>query len=310
MPVFPMQTLLAGACWLEITSSQLSGRLELLKEAAPHVVGVLPALRDSLLDIAKANLPECRVWFRDPLLPFDWNSWDDFSKHVENPGTTTMNLAVNSAAGGSILFSRRYEANCGLAALPKPGLSWTLLDVNQSGQPAQGTTGIYAIDGLADCEFKYGTCVVSHADHGFMVTGSALPTLFGQTYPEKEIAELVISHPRVKHATFLTQSLSTNLNTSRANLLIFIEPRSLPDLPQFEARLRSDIMGNILLGYGQRFLPARVELFALAPRRTDEGDIDEMWIKDQYLSGFLEQKREIPIFNLIGQLHSIAQNPK
>jgi|GEM_PF-6018288 len=307
MPTSLMQPMLAGATFAELSEAVVCSNPEILEESGVTVVSVTPKLRDGLLQLNPV-LSKCRLWLRDVTLPFQWGPWDDFAREFTHPRCFHSNYATHAAAGGIVLFSRWYKENPGLNVLPSPLHKLQLLDVNNSGEPARGENGILSFPQLASSDRKYGNWVVSRFETDFMFGGATQPVKWGKTYVSEEISKLVNNHPLVKHTCVVFSNDSNALNENLVNLIVFMDPRV--QLHSISGKLRQEIQGIIMSQFGVSFLPDRIEFSTLFPRRNDDEEIDNAWIRDQFQTGFLARKEKIPVFNLVAQLSSIAENYK
>lgn len=307
MPTSLMLVLFAGATYAELSEVTACANPHILEAANISVISLTPKLRDALRE-SGCELKACRLWLRDISLSFEWRAWEDFMTALSPSKCFHANYLPHAAAGGVLLFSRWYRGNPGLEILPSPIHKLQLLDLNNSGEVARGNSGIVSFPQLDGSTNKFGTWIISQVGKNFMLGGSITPIKDGQIYIGAEICSLVGTHPLIQHACVVASPDSNALNDCRNNLIVLLDPRT--KLETQSGQLKEEVLGTIMTDFGEQFLPDRIEFSTLFPRRNDDGEIDNLWIRDQFQTGFLARKEQIPVFNLVSQLSSIAENYK
>lgn len=294
-----MVTLLAGACFLEADAQALTLEDDQAL-LAPTVVGLSPALRERLLT-GHGRTEGWRLWVRNPAEPYDWDRWEQLNERLSaQPRCWGMNLVANAAFGGSLLLSPAQPRPSPFSVLPTPGQPWQLADIMGGGQPSRTDSGLYAAVGEGAHEASFGRLLLSRTRTGYFFSGSSRLGALGQTYPEREVVQVVESHPDVLGAAVVITPLSPHLNATRVALLVFLTPDEEPTRPSEELRL--ELEQRIELELGARYRPEMVCFYFLMPRRTKQGEVDAAWCRWQFLSGSLDKKNNDELFRMLSQV--------
>jgi len=296
-------TLLAGGCFLEVEARALTDEA-VQKLLAPTVVGISPDLRTLLL-AGEVSPERWRLWLRNVAEPYDWDRWEQFgavmATHRRCQG---MNLVTNAAFGGSLLFSPAQPKPGSFSVLPTPGQPWRLADLLGTGQPSHGESGLYAATGEGLDEATFGRFLLSHTRTGYFFAGTPRLGSRGQTYPEREVLEVVEAHPDVLGATVvITPGGAPLLHSSLVKLLVFIDPAGEPS--SLVGVLEPELKRRIDVELGERYRPDTLHYYPLSPRRTDQGGIDRDWCRWQFLSGTLDRKAGHELFRMLGHLRQL-----
>jgi hypothetical protein len=314
-------TLLAGGCFLEAPEEALTGE-DPKALPPPTVVGVSPALRERLLQ-GQGRTEGWRLWVRNLAEPYDWEHWARLEARLATqPRLRGMGLVANTALGGSLVFSKplarpsplatppgsRTEADAlalkllhqeqpsPFAVLPAPGQPWELADVLGNGQPSRADGGLYAAKGKGLTEASFGRFLLGRTRTGYFFSGSLRLGAHGQTYPEREVVQVVEKHPEVTGAAVVITPASQQLNRARVVLLVFTPPEG----PAGE--LQAGLERLIDLELGARYRPEQMCFYPLMPRRTEEGAVDADWCRGQFLGGNLDRKSKDALFLKLSQV--------
>lgn len=288
-------TLLAGGCFLEVEEEDLAEE-DSQALLAPTVVGLSPALRERLL-AGQGRTESWRLWVRNPAEPYDLERWQQLEERLAaRRQCRGMSLVANAAFGGSLLFSAAQARPSPFSVLPTPGQPWQLADVLGSGQPSRADSGLYAALGEEAQEAAFGRFLLSRTRTGYFFAGSPRLGAHGQTYPEREVLQVVQSHPGVVGAAVVITPASPQLHRTRVSLLVFTPP-----LEQSPGELRAGLERRIARELGARYRPEQVCFYPLTPRRTEQGEVDADWCRWQFLSGALDRKASDELFRLLTQ---------
>jgi hypothetical protein len=254
------------------------------------------------------RLDACRLWLRDAAEPLDWERWDSLSAQLAARGCLGMNLVLNAAFGGSLLFSPPRLRPDLIAVLPAPGQPWQLADLLGSGQPSHEDHGLYSALGEDSLKETCGAFLLSRSRGGYLLAGSPRPNVRGQTYPLLEVVTVVEAQPAVRGASVVLSPASRPLQPTRVSLLVFVDPSREPS--QVASELQPELEQRLDLELGTRYRPHAMYFYPLTPRRTAEGGVDHDWCRWQFISGTLDRKSQDELFRLLAHVRQLLAQAK
>jgi hypothetical protein len=210
---------------------------------------------------------------------------------------------ANAAFGGTLLFSAPLLKPTPLAVLPVPGQPWQLADLIGGGQPSHADSGLYAATAEGANEATFGQFLLSRTRTGYFFSGSPRLGAQGQTYPSAEVAQVAQAHPEVMGAAVVIAPAAQLLNRTTVTLLVFLDPGR--ELHEVVGTLRPELERRLDLEMGARYRPDTLCFYPLAPRRTEQGDVDSEWCRWQFLSGTLDRKSKDDLFRMLGHLRRL-----
>ena len=305
-PHLLLATLLAGACFLEVDERALVDP-EAAPLLAPTVLGISPEFRERILQ-GQVRVDSCRLWLRNAAEPLDWDRWDALATHFVERRCPGMNLVLNAAFGGSLLFSPPRMRPDFFAVLPAPGQPWQLAELLGSGQPSHEDNGLYCPLGEEALQEACGAFLLTRSRNSYLLAGSSRLGLHGQTYPVLEVVEVIEAHPAVRGASVVLSAAARPLQPTRVSLIVFVDPSRAPS--QLAAELRPELEQRLDLEMGTRYRPHAMYFYPLTPRRTEAGGVDHDWCRWQFVSGTLDRKSQDELFRLLAHVRQLLDQSK
>ena len=284
MPALLLSTWLAGATFHHLRIADIEADPTLLEKAPITTLGVAPALA-AFLRRRPARLARLRHVFRSVDEPLDWAAHNDFLKKNDLARVLVGNVLVDAASGGCLLFSTRRPGSSSARVLPAPGRPYKLLDTGGSGEPALGGTGVFV-----PLPAKEGFFIVANLGAEFLYGSTTLPRRAARVYPASEVTARVSTLPGVAGAVVVPAPTGDPGARWGFILVVFTGASGAP-----EKELSALISRTIREELGEDFLPERVEIFPLYPRRVGQ-ELDLDWCHRQYSSGTLLRKAATPVF--------------
>ncbi|MDC3979018.1 AMP-binding protein [Polyangium jinanense] len=284
MPALLLSTWLAGAAFVHIRKADIEEDPTLLEKSPITVLGVAPAVAAHLRR-KPARLARLRHVFRSVDEPLDWIAHNEFVKKNDLARVPVSNVLVDAASGGCLLFSTRRPGSSNARVLPAPGRPYLLLDSGGSGEPAVGATGVFV-----PLPGKEGFFLVASLGAEFLYGSTLVPRRAARVYPASEVTARVSTLPGIVGAAVVPVPTGEPGARWAFLLLVFIGANdvSAKDVSALVSRtIREDL--------GEDFLPERVEVFPLFPRRVGK-ELDLDWCHRQYSSGILLRKAGSPVF--------------
>lgn len=288
-PGLPLAALYCGATFTHLPMNALQARPQWLSDLPIDSLGVTPALRDLLLSLAEPLEATWGAWFRDPSAPLEWQPWRDLLARPELAERACVNLYPEFGAGLLCSPRRRGTWAINQHVIPAPGRPWALAAVDGSGQGAFAEAGLFDPDGDGALPLD---AVLSARGTEWFFAGTLDPRRAARTWPVDEVLAAAERAEGVLGASAVSLPSGQHPNLSHHLLLIFTGPDGDRGaaLAAVEARIRYDL--------GADFLPDRVEVYPLLPRR-EGGAIDHGWCRVQYFAGLLHQKSHHPAFEAL-----------
>lgn len=303
-PALLLTTLLQGATYLHLGARDLLPRNMLLADARAEVrtevrmdiLLVSAALRDVMLKQPARRLPGIELWLVSPQEPPS-QAWDDWAQRCGLENTPAAALLIDAACGGAVLFSLRRRGRVPQLIQPAPGVPFSIMQADDSGEPARSGYGVW--DPLPDAT----GILLRRRDQAFLYAGTLAPTRHGQVYPSKEVEQVALTLPFVLAASVVTA------DSEEVTLLVFTGPEPIDSArarsPSREAALRDSIRHRL----GPEFLPTTIEQYAMYPRRQGSA-LDHLWCTRQYQRGSLREREEHPLFRLLDRLRAACNRPR
>jgi hypothetical protein len=294
-PALLLATMMRGATLLPLKSSVFEGgvRDSPLNRLPPiSILFVNATLRDVMMESAPQPLAaSLRLWIRNPQENPDPNAWSDWARRWNLQGTPSMSLLIDSACGGSILFSLRRLGYPQAWVMPAPGRPFELQQPDDSGEPARGPFGVFT-----PAPTSIGI-LLSKLDAGYIYTGTRAPTEAGHVYPKDEVEAAVQDLPFVQGASVVKEP-----NEGRSTLLIFTGPETQHYARHYLLRRQQILREEITRRLAPDFLPARMIITSQLPRVMDGGGIDHLWCTQMLMTGELRKRASNPVFALLDRL--------
>jgi hypothetical protein len=114
--------------------------------------------------------------------------------------------------------------------------------------------------------------------------------------PAVEIEALVATRREVRSSALVDDP------RAGAVLVAFARPDLLDAGQPARDALAGELAALIAVELAPHLVPARIEVFTLAPRAGKDGAVDRDWCRGQHLSGRLAAKQREPLFTQIAAL--------
>lgn len=306
-----LTTLLAGGTFMHVTPETLTKTPQAWTDYQPTVLGLDDETRKLVVKHQDSIAPSLRLWVRDISEPLDWRAWESFQQGFGERRPWGLNMLVNAAFGGVILFSPRADRVPPIHVTPAPGLNWSLQDQAGPGETRRRATGLYGSPDSGLTEDHHGQILLSQAKPGeIYYIGNPEGVAGARTYPSHEVSTLVSNLPDVSDCTVLQLDRLIDVPGTAVNLLVFLNRALRPHFTvQEKAQLSSTIRALIKQELGEAFVPTEVTLTHAYPERAD-GALDLSWTQSQFYRGIFEIKEEISIFSTLAALRALVDESK
>lgn len=271
-------------------------RPERLLDGRVHVLGVHPQLRDAIVAGDAGGAGPAR-WFRSPATAHDPEGWARLA--TARPFARALGACYfpSPVAGGAITWSAWRRSPALNTALPAPGLAWQLLDPGLGGAVSADGNGVLTSSdapapaigqpllgqlGQLGAEQLWVTSIGAHRD--------------GQRLPGCELEALVATRPEVWTSALVDDP------RAGAVLVVFARPDRLDDGQAARDALAGALAELVELELAPHLVPARIEVFTLAPHLGDDGALDRDWCRGQHVSRRLAGKQREPLFTALAAL--------
>lgn len=303
-PSLLFASMLQGGTHVHVETSMLKADPELLSQLKLDLLGVDNACRDLVLS-GRSRLPKLRGFLRNPSEPSEWEPWDRFAQLAALEGARGANALFAATAGGALLFGPKEKRPHLYQVLPAPGRAFELLDVFGTGEPSEGSSGVYAPSELDEPELSVGRYLISRDGERFLFGGAVDGSPYGIPYPAKEAEDVVASAGFVSGSGVLVRNTSGVLNDARAVLVAFVDPHYPIDADNELNGLRAHLERLLTLELGERALPRRLDIVPLDPRKLD-GVLDPSWLPSQFSAGLLSRKASHPVFRDLSRIRRVV----
>ncbi len=308
-PALTFSCLLAGAGQVEIEMMPLCNQPSLLADFPLRSVILCARLRGVLLKWReKLRFPHWQSWSKNPEEPLDWDRDRRMILKLGLEKVPAANLVVDAAAGGALVFSVLRPGRLHQNVLPAPGLCWQLSELNLSGQEAVGNSGVFSPREGAAPFPSY--MILSQREGECLYAGTLKPRRTGAHYPSAELLECAARFDFAVGASLVPVQTGALAGAYAFVLLLFTGPER--DWRDKEADRKQALTRGLTRQLGARWLPDRIEIVPLLPRRLEDGSIDHDWCWDQFYAGWLHRKARSPIFQSLHGLRKkleMAQAP-
>lgn len=301
-PTALLSTLLAGATWSEWRVAELTKDPKLLEAHAVTLLGASQTLANWILDVGKWPAGGVRAWFRSLTCPIDFSTFSALGQLSAKADVAAFNLGYCAATGGVLLAGPPNREPLGLQAWPPAGEPWELAEVGASGLQALNDSGVYTSQRNGKAAPGAPQLLLTRGAEGYLCAGAIDTGPEATAYPIEEVSKVVERLPGVRYASVVVSPGST-ANQARVTLIAFVNVVG-PNEAASPAVTVPELQQRIEREMGARFLPTRVEIFALRPRLSD-GVLDHGWCRSQYLSGALTTKADQELFQLLSRLGSL-----
>ena len=300
-PALITAVFLAGGTYVHVSMRALRAEPGQLMDLPLGNLGITLEVRDLLMQNVPPRPPAWQRWFRNPEQVTDWTMWQDFIDSFKLAKKPVSNVIVEAASGGALLCSRVSTGTERMRVLmnlhPAPGVPWTFLDANGSGDEAASDYGIFA-HGADDPVASHVILTRYRGDDGIYM-GNPEPRRDGWMYPAEEVVAAIADLPYVEGASVVEVPSGANFHY-RFVLLVFTGYHGVV-APALDGARRQRIERVIDGLVGERFAPDQIRLIPLFAKMA-EGATDDDWVRLQFHRGSLYRKAQTPLYAQLTEL--------
>ena len=290
-PALVLAVLLNGGTWVHIELSALEKKPERLLEQPIDILGVSRSLRDLLRQNPPNGEKSWRYWFRHPAESADLTLWLDFIQKAQLQSSYSGNILWNTTLGGAIFFSSKCLGQAHHETIPAAALCWQFGRITDPDLPCLDGSGRIALG-----KEEKGKMLWTPTPHILALYLNAWHYLgnyprgrAARTYPRQEILDVLSACQ--PYLALIEASVHGGDADPRQVLLAFGEG---VDTKALQARIETEL--------GSEFLPDRIEVLPLLPKRNKAGGADQEWCQFHYLTGELYRRQRHEIYRCLSEL--------
>lgn len=296
-----LSCLATGAHYVDVAHEAACADPGRVCDGRVHVLGVSERLRDAILAADPAGRGPER-WFRSPAAAHDPARWGHAARARALARARGACWFPSPVAGGALTWSPWRRDPALNLALPAPGLPWQLVDPGRGGVPSADGNGVLTVADPAIPPEALGRPLLGRIGGEALWVASIGAHRDGQRLPAAEIEALVLAvHGVVSSCCVLDDP------RLGAVLVAFARPDRVPASGAARPELARAIADTIASELAPELVPARVEVFTVAPRAGADGRIDREWCRGQHVSGLLDAKQDEPVFGTIARLRQLVE---
>jgi hypothetical protein len=290
-PSLLLAVLLHGGTWVHIDLEHLTKEPLRLLEQRIDVLGVNRSLRELLRKNPLTLEKPWRYWFRQPAESIDLTFWQDFIQKNQLQMSYCGNLLWNSTLGGAIIFSTKCRGQAHNEAIPAAGMIWQFGMIPSPELPCLDGSGRIALGKKVEEEIVWTATphILALYANGWHYIGNYPRGRAARTYPRQEILEVIADLET--YLALIESYIANGEPDPRQVLLAFGEN---VDAKALQTRIESKL--------GSEFLPDRIEVFPLLPKRSEEGGADQEWCQYHYVTGELYRRQHNEVYYCLSEL--------
>lgn len=290
-PALVLAVLLNGGTWVDINLAHLENEPARLLEQNIDILGVSRSLRDLLQRKPPDGEKTWRYWFKHPAESADLTLWQNFVKQLQLQRSYSGNLLWNASLGGALLFSTKCLGQPHYEAMPAAGMCWQLGVITAPDLPRLDGFGQIALGKEVKGKIVWTATphILALYLNSWHYLGNYPRGRAGRTYPRLEIMGVLSGCE--PYLALIEAPVTGGDADPRQVLLAFgenIDTKTLQD------RIETEL--------GCEFLPDRIEVLPLLPKRSQEGKADQEWCQFHYLTGELYRRQHSPIYRCLSEL--------
>ncbi|HUD01085.1 MAG TPA: hypothetical protein VMR37_02045 [Rhabdochlamydiaceae bacterium] len=294
-PCCTLMALLAGATIVYVSDELLKSNPALLKEQSIDVLGISPLLQQLWIKNPGCPSSKLKLWYRDPLCGNDHN-WKAFNELNRLQKVPACQLIIDKERGGTILFSQPKSLDMVTFLHPSLGMSWNLLKIQGSGDPAVSGFGLFHIEPANKDRF-----ILAQIGDEWTISGSTVPFKEGYPYPLQEVEEAVKTLDFVLTCMIVAERHPQHFLSQQFILLVFVSPKEHLFIQQKKEEWTRKIHEIIQTEVGEAFVPGEVLVYSFYPKMENK-KIDRNWIETQHQNGSLYLKQNRPLYHFLNLL--------
>jgi hypothetical protein len=290
-----LSTWLAGAAFVHIPEPHLLSAPAALDVEPISVLGLSPAVAASLRASPRRRPAKLEAVFRSVCEPLDWLEYREALLKNDLAKVSCFNVLIDTAAGGTVLFSARRPASVSARALPSPGVAWDLFDPATK-KPSGGDRGVFVPRGGKAEEDGY--FLLARTGNEYLWGSTREPRRSARVFPSEALSEAVSELSFVQGAAVVPLPGAGPRGDTRFVLCVFHGGKAAePAWNEAIAQLVSERLGPA-------FTPDGVELFALYARKKGK-KTDAAWCAANYRAGRLHARAKDPAIQKLVQLREL-----
>jgi hypothetical protein len=297
-PALLLATLLQGAAFLHLSARALAQGGAAIEDLPLRVLLMNSAARDVMLSQHGRALNGLDLWLMNPQERPAPQAWRDFTQRFGIEAVSAAAFGYEAAVGGSFLFSMRCRGAPPELLQPAPGLPFSLLRPDDSGEASH--TGYGVFEPLADSP----GVLLSRRESAFVYAGPVQPARHGRSYPASEVEALVSSLPFVIGVSVYM----AGGDSAAIALLVFTGPEPRDVAESLSARRELALREHIRVRLGDEAMPGTIELYAMFPRSRN-GVLDHDWCQRQYAQSQLRDREAHPLYRVLDRLRAACTRP-
>ncbi|MDX8431344.1 MAG: hypothetical protein SNF33_06040 [Candidatus Algichlamydia australiensis] len=284
-----LNTLFLGARFLHVDSGFLKKNPQCMAKEKVHVFGLSKAAMTLWEETPGVPSSSLKLIYKSP---FDQRCFTFKAFAVVNKieKVSSANLLIDNSAGGVTLFSKLSLDFPELFMLPNIGLSWELSDLKKKEKKSLRNFGSFSVSGMMT------PLLLVKNDQGYILSDSQVPSRDGKPFPVEKIESAISSIPVIESASLFHAVKGGTIANRVYVLLVFTYERG----PSLEEAIHNTILDQV----GEAYLPDYIEYYPLHPK-TQAGQVDKNWCKEQYATGLLDKKSNIEIYKKLSQLQTL-----
>lgn len=290
-PALLLAVLLNGGTWAHIDFAHLEKQPARLLEQQIDVLGVSRHLREVLQQNPLPGEKSWRYWFRQPAESSDLRLWQNFVQKQQLQMSYCGTLLWNATMGGAIFFSTKCRGQPHHQAIPAAGMVWQFGMVVDPELPCLDGSGRIALGKQEEGEMVWTATphILALYINSWHYLGNYPRGRAGRTYPRQEI--MAILSDCEFYLALIESPVAGGDADPRQVLLVFGEN---VDTKALLTRIETEL--------GSEFLPDRIEVLPLLPKRNEEGGADREWCQFHYLTGELYRRQRGAIYRCLSEL--------
>ena len=302
-PCCTLMAMLSGATLVHISDDFLTAHPKALQNESIHLLGVSLPLLELWLKTPGCPSSKLKLWHRNPLFGNDhsWKAFSELNHLVKIPATK---LLIDKERGGATLFSQPKPIDMLAFMHPSLGSPWKLLKIGGKNEPSTEGFGLFHVEPETDAEHDL---VLAQIGDEWSISSTRFSLREGYRYPVALVEERVKTLDFVHGCVVTPERHPQHFLSMQCMLLVFISPKEHAFIQQKADAWSRQINALIKTEVGAAFIPDKVLFYALYPR-LENGVFNRRAVENQYRSGMLYHKQNLPIYRLLNLLkHTIYE---
>ena len=304
-PCSTLMALLCGVTRVYVSNEAIRNDPLILQNGRVSLIGITSSLLQLWNQVSGVPTRYLKSCYKSPL-DLNHHSWKAFVQLNRMEKIPTFDLLMDNSNGGVSLFSRPTLETFNVFLKPTLGTSWSLSNLNDSGEKSLNGFGIFDTHlPVGERNSEKGNFTATQVENNLMLTGFLKPCREGVTFPIIELEQVVNRLPFVEISMIHPIQKQGAMFSNYFVLLVFVSPMRGIISNEEKELWSKEISQKIVAELGSGFLPDQIEYFPLMPK-FKMSEIDRAWCANQYNSGLLTRKKNIPHYQLLSILKRLA----